>query len=58
MSEVAVKVANVSKRFKLYKDIVTGPLLELLCFWNRKRFLEEFYAVNDVSFEIRRGEVV
>lgn len=58
MSDYAVKVSNVTKRFKLYHNPISGPLLELLTFWNRRQYYREFLAVRDVSFDIRRGEVV
>jgi ABC-type polysaccharide/polyol phosphate transport system ATPase subunit len=57
-SELAIEVRRVSKRFKLYNDVVTGPLKELIFFWRREQYRTEFLAVNDVSFTVRRGEVV
>jgi ABC-type polysaccharide/polyol phosphate transport system ATPase subunit len=48
----------VTKRFKLYDSLATGPLKEILFFWRKKDFYREFVAVNDVSFRVRRGEVV
>ncbi|MCA3265842.1 MAG: ABC transporter ATP-binding protein [Azospirillum sp.] len=58
MTEDAVVVSAVTKRFKLYDSLATGPLKEMLFFWRREDFYKEFVAVNDVSFRIRRGEVV
>jgi ABC-type polysaccharide/polyol phosphate transport system ATPase subunit len=57
-TEDAVIVTSVTKRFKLYDSLATGPLKEMLFFWRRKDFYPMFVAVNDVSFRIRRGEVV
>jgi len=57
-SDIAIKVLNVSKRFKLYDNPITGPLKELLLFWKRQSLYKEFLAVKDVSLEIKKGEVV
>jgi ABC-type polysaccharide/polyol phosphate transport system ATPase subunit len=57
-SEVVIDVRNASKRFKLYNDILTGPIKEILFFWRRGQYHVEFTAVDDVSFSVRRGEVV
>ncbi len=50
----AIKVENLSKMYKIYnkpkdmfKELVTG-----------KPFHEQFWALQDVSFEVKRGEVV
>ena len=58
VSEVAIRVENVSKRFKLYHNPITGPAKELLFFWKRHQYYKEFMAVRNVSLEIRRGEIV
>jgi len=54
----AIRARDLRKRFRLYHDAITGPLKELLFFWQRERYFEDFIAVNDVSFEIQHGEVV
>jgi ABC-type polysaccharide/polyol phosphate transport system ATPase subunit len=54
VSEVVVSVRDLSKRFKLYR----GPwdrLLEWASLGYRRRH-EEFWALRDVTFEVRRGE--
>ncbi len=56
--ESAIHIRGVSKRFKLYHDLITGPVKEYLYFWKRESFFEEFWTVRDVSFEVKRGEVV
>jgi ABC-type polysaccharide/polyol phosphate transport system ATPase subunit len=57
-TDVAIDVRNVSKRFKLYRNMVLGPLADLLLFWRKGTHYREFRAVHDVSFQVRRGEVV
>ena len=58
MSETAIRLTNVSKRFKLYNNPITGPIMETLFFWNRKEYYEEFMAIRNLSLEVKRGEVV
>jgi ABC-type polysaccharide/polyol phosphate transport system ATPase subunit len=53
-----VKLSNVSKRFKLYHNVVTGPVKELLCFWKRDQYYREFKALKNVSLAVQKGEVV
>jgi ABC-type polysaccharide/polyol phosphate transport system ATPase subunit len=56
--DLAIDVAGVTKRFKLYHNLVSGPLREILFFWRRDRYYREFMAVDGVSLQVRRGEVV
>ena len=56
--EVVIDVSHVSKRFKLYHNVVLGPLKERLFFWKREKLYREYLAVDDVSFTIKRGEIV
>lgn len=57
--EVAITVRNAVKRFRLYDNPITGPIRDLL--YKKKAqgdYFRDFLAVNDVSFDVRRGEVV
>jgi ABC-type polysaccharide/polyol phosphate transport system ATPase subunit len=56
--DVAIEVAGVSKRFKLYHSLASGPIKEFLFFWRRSSYYREFLAVDDVTLRVRRGEVV
>ena len=56
--DVVIDVSHVSKRFKLYHNVVLGPLKERLFFWKRENLYREYLAVDDVSFSIKRGEIV
>ena len=56
MSDVVIKVENVSKVYKLY-DRPADRLKESLGLTRKKRH-KEHYALHNVSFEIRRGETV
>ncbi|HZN43886.1 MAG TPA: ATP-binding cassette domain-containing protein, partial [Nitrospiraceae bacterium] len=57
-SAVAIRMEGVTKVFRLYDDPIKGPLKSLLFFWNKHRYYREFKAVSDVSFCVKRGEVV
>ncbi len=57
-SQLAVRVVNVSKRFKVYHHTGSGWVKELLFPWKRNEFYDEFTAIQDASLNISRGEVV
>lgn len=56
MSEVAIRVNNVSKLYKLY-DKPMDRLKESLGL-SRKQMYKEHYALRNVSFDVHRGETV
>ncbi|MDO8444888.1 MAG: ABC transporter ATP-binding protein [Deltaproteobacteria bacterium] len=56
MNDIAIKVENLSKIYKLYDNPI-GRLKESLHPF-RKKYHKDFYALNDVSFEIKKGETV
>ncbi|WP_459479432.1 ABC transporter ATP-binding protein [Clostridium saccharoperbutylacetonicum] len=56
MSEIAIKVENLSKIYKLY-DKPMDRLKESLSI-SKKKYSREHYALKDISFEIKRGETV
>ena len=56
--DIAIDIRNVSKRFKLYHNMVLGPLKDLLFFWRKGAYYREFTAVKDISLQVKRGEVV
>lgn len=63
-SEIAIKVTNLSKCYAIYerpqdrlKQMVMGQLRSLLG-KSRKPYYREFWALKDVSFEVRKGETV
>jgi ABC-type polysaccharide/polyol phosphate transport system ATPase subunit len=57
-SEKVIVVKNVSKEFRLYRNPITGPIQEVLMPWRRASISDRFWAVNDVSIEISKGEIV
>lgn len=55
MSEIAVKLENVSKYYKLYnspKDRLKESLSPF-----RKKYHREFYALRDIDMEVYKGEI-
>ena len=58
MSEVAISVNNVSMMFNLNKDKVFGIKEYVVKALQGRLNYEEFWALRDISFEIKRGEVV
>ena len=56
MSEIAIKAENLTKIYKIYERDVDRLKETFHPF--HKRYSRDFYALNNVSFEIRRGENV
>ncbi|WP_425058556.1 Vitamin B12 import ATP-binding protein BtuD [Sporomusa carbonis] len=55
-NDIAIRVENLSKVYKLYNH-PTDRLKEALHPFNKK-YHHDFYALKDVSFEVKRGETV
>jgi len=56
MSDAVIKVENLSKVYKLYKDPV-DRLKEALNPFGKK-YHHDFYALKDVNFEVKKGETI
>ena len=63
-SDIAIKVENLSKCYAIYerpqdrlKQMVTGKVNSLLG-KPRKQYYREFWALKDVSFEVKKGQTV
>ena len=54
--DIAIKVENLRKCYQIYEQ-PRHRLMQMLC-RGRKQFYREFWALKDVSFEIRKGETV
>ncbi|SCA56237.1 ABC transporter, ATP-binding component [Candidatus Terasakiella magnetica] len=57
LDDIAIRVQNVTKKFKLYENPITGPIRAFLGLKSGEK-CKEFHAINDVSFDIKKGEVV
>ncbi|WP_426234013.1 ABC transporter ATP-binding protein [Pseudomonas sp. TWP3-2] len=55
-SEIAINLQNVSKCYHIY-DKPRDRLLQMFA-GQRKQYFREFWALKDVSFDIRKGETV
>lgn len=55
-SEIVIKVENLSKCYQIY-DKPRDRLLQMFA-RGRKQYFREFWALRDVSFEIKRGQTV
>ncbi|MDO8940091.1 MAG: ABC transporter ATP-binding protein [Methylicorpusculum sp.] len=55
-ADIAIKVENLSKCYQIY-DRPQDRLLQMLV-RGRKQYFKEFWALKDVSFEIKKGETV
>ncbi len=55
-NDIAIKVENLSKAYKLYNKPVDRMKESLHPL--RKKYHHDFYALNDVSFEVKKGETV
>src|SRR3990172_2043012 len=50
----AIEIKNLSKVYKIYKE--PKELLKEILF--RKKYHEEFWALKNINFDIKKGEVV
>lgn len=55
-SDVAISVSKLSKRFEIYEK-PRDRLMQML-FRGRRQYFKEFWALKNVSFEIKKGETV
>lgn len=56
MSDIAIKIENLSKIYKLY-DKPMDRMKESLSL-SKKKYSKEHYALNNISFEVKKGETV
>lgn len=56
MSENAISVKNISKVYKLYRG--RADRIKDALHLSRKKTYQEYYALNNVSFDVKKGETV
>lgn len=52
--EISIDVKNIQKIYNLY-DCPKDRLKEIIN-WRGKKYHEEYYALNDISFQVKKGE--
>lgn len=57
MEDSVIKVSHVSKSYKLY-DKPTDRLKEAWSLNKKKQYHRDYYALNDINFEIKKGQCV
>lgn len=63
-SELAIRICNLSKRYLIYRapsdrlKQFIFPRLQRLMGLNQKQYYSEFYAIKNISVDIRKGETV
>ena len=55
-SDIVISVKGVSKRFQMYAQ-PRDRLLQFLSF-GRRQYYKEFWALRDISFEVKKGETL
>ena len=55
-SDIAISVKGLGKSYHIYKK--PQDRLKQSFLWGRKKLYEDFWALKDVSFEVKRGETV
>lgn len=57
MGEIAIRLSDVSVRFNMSRERVDSMKEYLIRAMKRQLFFDEFWALQDISLEIRKGEV-
>ena len=63
-SDIAIKIENLSKCYQIYENprdrLLQGimPRLQRLAGQQPKQYCREFWALRDVSFEVKKGETI
>lgn len=55
-SETVINVDGISKRFEIYEN--PRDRLRQMLWRGRRQFFREFWALRDVSFDVKRGETI
>lgn len=57
MQEKVIELKNISKVYKLYKN-KRDRLKESLFFFSKKKYHSDFYALDNINLEVRKGEIL
>lgn len=57
MQEKVIELKNISKVYKLYKN-KRDRLKEALFFFSKKKYHNDFYALDNINLEVKKGEIL
>jgi len=57
LDEISVNIKHVSKKFRLYHENRTSIYESLLGYFSRKKHYETFQALDDITFDVKKGEM-
>jgi len=57
MDDLAIKVSNVTKTFRLYHEKRTTIYETMSGFFNKKKYFENLLVLDNISFEVKKGEM-
>jgi len=58
MNEMAIQVKNLKKHFRIYHEKRDTVFEALNGFFNNKKYYEELLVLDDISFDVKKGEMV
>ena len=56
MTDYSIQVKNVSKKFRLYHEKRTTIYETIVGSFNRKQYYEHLQVLDNISFEVKKGE--
>lgn len=57
MSDIAVDVKNISKKFRIYHEKRNSLYESILGLFNKKKYYEDLQVLKNVSFSVKKGEM-
>ncbi len=57
MNETAIKVENLTKTFRIYHEKRNSIYEAITGFFSKKKFYEELLVLDNISFDIKKGEM-
>ncbi len=58
MDDIAIQVNQVSMKFNMANENITSLKEYIIKMFQRKLFYKEFWALKDISFELKKGEIL
>lgn len=57
MNDIAIKVENLTKTFRIYHEKRNSFYEAISGFFSKKKYYEELLVLNKISFEVKKGEM-